>query len=136
MRASVRACVCVSIYSFVRCYSYSISISRSFVFSFVRPYSISSFVPTPSDVSWYEMRKDFNKFVNQLYFKAKNILEPNANKMKDVTINTDINAPKKPESNIAPLHRTRETKCKNLEKFIKNMEKELLTPKNVKLVRM
>ena len=38
-----------------------------------------SFVSTPSDVNWYEMRKDFHKFVNQLCFKARNIFEPNAN---------------------------------------------------------
>lgn len=28
----------------------------------------SSFVPTPSDVNWYEMSKTFDKFVNQLRF--------------------------------------------------------------------
>ena len=43
------------------------------------------------------MRKDFNEFVNQLCFKARNILEPNAYKMNDVTTNKGINAPKKPE---------------------------------------
>ena len=35
-----------------------------------------SFVPILSDVNWYEMGKDFSKFVNQLRFKARNILEP------------------------------------------------------------
>ena len=88
-----------------------------------------SFVPTPSDVNWYEMRKDFDKFVNQLRFKARNIIEPNANTTNDVTTNTGINAPKKSESSIAPLYRTRETKYKYLETFIENMEKELLTLK-------
>ena len=44
-----------------------------------------SFVPTPSDVNWYEMRKDFDKFVNQLHFKARDIIEPNANTTNDVT---------------------------------------------------
>ena len=53
-----------------------------------------SFVPTLSDVNWYEMGKDFSKFVNQLRFKARNILEPNANTTNDATANTDINAPK------------------------------------------
>ena len=28
-----------------------------------------SFVRTPKDISWYELRKDFTKFVNQLCFK-------------------------------------------------------------------
>ena len=44
-----------------------------------------SFVPTPSDVNWYEMRKDFDKFVNQLRLKARDIIEPNANTTNDVT---------------------------------------------------
>ena len=71
-----------------------------------------SFLSTPSDVNWYEMRKDFHKFVNQLCFKARNIFEPNANTTNDVTTNTGINAPKKPELNIAPLYRKRKTKYK------------------------
>ena len=41
------------------------------------------------------MRKDFDKFINQLRFKARNIIEPND------TTNTGINAPRKPELNIA-----------------------------------
>ena len=56
------------------------------------------FVPTPSDVKCYEMWKDFNKFFNQLPFKTRKIIEPNANKTNDVTLNTGISAPKKPES--------------------------------------
>ena len=94
-----------------------------------------SFFPTPSDVNCYEMRKDFDTFVNQLRFKARNILEPNAYTKDDVTTNAGIYAPKKPESNIAPLCHTRETKYKSLETFIKNMEKELFNPENVKIVR-
>ena len=42
-------------------------------------------------------------------FKARNILEPNTNITNDVTTNTGINAPKKPEWNIALLYCTRET---------------------------
>ena len=33
-----------------------------------------SFVPTPKDVNWYELRKNFTKFVNQLRFKLKQYL--------------------------------------------------------------
>ena len=76
-----------------------------------------SFVPTPSDVNWYEMRKDFDKFVNQLRFKAKNILEANSNDTTNKNINIGLNAPKKHESKIAPLYRTKETKYKSLETF-------------------
>ena len=94
-----------------------------------------SFVPTGSDVNWYEMRKKFDKFVNQLCFEARNILESNADTTNDVTMNAGINASKKPESNTAPLYRTRETKYKSLETFIENMEKELFNPKNVIIAR-
>ena len=33
-----------------------------------------SFVPTPKDINWYELHKDFTKFVNQLRFKLKQSL--------------------------------------------------------------
>ena len=85
--------------------------------------------------NWYEMRKNFDTIVNQLRFKARNILEPNVNTRNDVTTNTGINAAKKPEWNIAPLYRTRETNYQSLEIFTKNMEKELFNLKNVTIAR-
>ena len=94
-----------------------------------------SFFPTPSDVNWCKMRKDFHKFDNQLRFTARNILEQNANTTNDVTTNTGINALKKPQSNIAPLYRTRKTKYKSLERFIENEEKEVFNPENAKITR-
>ena len=94
-----------------------------------------SFVPTPSDVNWYEMRKDFDKFANQLRFKAKNTLEANSNNTTNDNINIGLNTPKKPESETAPLYRTKETKYKSLETFIENMEKDLFDPGNVKITR-
>ena len=30
-----------------------------------------SFIPTPTDINWYEFRKDFTTFENQLRYKAK-----------------------------------------------------------------
>ena len=52
-----------------------------------------------------------------------------------IYIYTSINAPKKSESNVVPLYRTKETKYKSLETFTENMEKELFNPKNVKIAR-
>ena len=54
------------------------------------------------------MRKDFDKFVNQLPLKARDIYQPNPNTTNDVTTNTGITGPKKPNSNIAPLYCTRD----------------------------
>ena len=59
-----------------------------------------SFFPTPSDVNWQEMIKGLEKIVNQLRFKARNILQPNANATTDITTNTGLNVPKKSELNI------------------------------------
>ena len=47
-----------------------------------------------------EMIKGWHKFINQLRFNARNILEPNPDTTTEITTNTGINAPKKPESNI------------------------------------
>lgn len=46
----------------------------------------------PSDVNWYQMWKDFDKFVNQLCLKARKILEPNANTGSDISTTDVINA--------------------------------------------
>ena len=94
-----------------------------------------SFGPTPSDVNWYEMRKDFDKFVNQLRFRGKNTLEANSNDTQNENINIGLNVQKKPESKTALLHCTKETKYKRLETFIENMEKDLFNPGNVKIAR-
>ena len=74
------------------------------------------------------MGKDFDKFVNQLPLKARDIHQPNANTTNDVTTNTgSITGPKKPDSNIAPLYCTREKI--SLKTFIEIKEKELFNPK-------
>ena len=46
------------------------------------------------------MIKGLEKIVNQLRFKARNILQPNANATTDITTNTGLNVPKKSELNI------------------------------------
>ena len=93
------------------------------------------FCPTPSDVNWCDMRKDFHIFVNQLCFKARNILEPNANRTNDFTTNTGVNLLKKLQSNIALLYCTKKIKYKSLERFIENKEKEMFNLENAKIAR-
>ena len=34
-----------------------------------------SFVPTPSDINWYEVRRDFDKFVSQLRYRVTHSTE-------------------------------------------------------------
>ena len=46
------------------------------------------------------MIKGLEKIVNQLRFKARNILQPNASATTDITTSTGLNVPKKSELNI------------------------------------
>ena len=46
------------------------------------------------------MIKGLDKIVNQLRFKARNILQPNASATTDITTSTGLNVPKKSELNI------------------------------------
>ena len=34
-----------------------------------------SLAPTPSDINWYEVRRDFDKFVNQLRYRVTHFTE-------------------------------------------------------------
>ena len=39
-----------------------------FIFMYISIRKGPSFVPAPSGINWYEVRRDFDKFVNQLLF--------------------------------------------------------------------
>ena len=67
-----------------------------------------SFVPTPSDVNWYQMRKISINLLINFVLRLKIFL----NQML-IQRMTGINTPKKPELNIVPLYRIKETKYKS-----------------------
>ena len=74
-----------------------------------------SFVPTPSDISWYEVRKDFDKFINQLRYRVTHSLEITSsqdNLSEPPTagnVNVIQNPPRK-KSTTSRLFRLKETK--------------------------
>ena len=108
-----------------------------------------TFVPTPTSVNWLDLRKDFDKFVNQWRYEFKkqrtqhqeqgisgnNELQsaPHQTNNKDEENNFPPQLVK--TNNFAPLYRSNETDNKNLENFIAKIEKDLFNPENVKKVR-
>ena len=95
-----------------------------------------SFVPTPSDINSYEVRRDFDKFVNQLRYRVTHSTEITSNQEilaeppTADNINVIPNPPRK-KSTKSRLHRSKETKCTNLELLIEAMENDLFNPSNI-----
>ena len=104
-----------------------------------------SFLPTPKDVNWFNLRQDFNKFTNQLRTKFNQSIDKSTDKNRNITTNNSSNntrdnsnnneqVPKK-KKKTNNLNRPKETKNKHLETFINTIEKQLFEPKNIKRVR-
>ena len=106
------------------------------------------FVPTPSDINCYEVRKDFTKFINkvrkhaegrqqQQQLQTETATNPQVNS-EDLPID-EINFPlgKSPlKTNLyQQLYRSRPSKHNSLELFIDSIEKELFNPNNIRKTR-
>ena len=95
-----------------------------------------SFVPTPSDINWYEVRRDFDKFINQLRYRVTHSTEITSNQEiltepgTADNINLIPNPPRK-KSTTSKLYRSKQTKCKSLELLIEAMKNDLFNPSNL-----
>ena len=98
-----------------------------------------SFVPTPSDINWYEVWRDFDKFVNQLRYRVTHSTEITSNQgilaepPTADNINVIPNPPRK-KSMTSRLYHSKETKCKSL-KLFEAMENDLFKPSNIRKPR-
>ena len=99
-----------------------------------------SFVPTPSDINWYEVRRDFDKFINQLRYRVTHTTEITSNQeiLTEPGTADNINLipnPRRKKSTTSRLYRSKQTKCTSLELFIEAMENDLFNPSNVRKPR-
>ena len=102
----------------------------------------SSFVPTPTDINWYEVRKCFTKFTNKIRHIAdldqqQEQVHPQVNS-NEPTINANNFPPGKPPPKINPyqqLYRSKPSTNNSVELFIKSIQKELFNPNNIKKTR-
>ena len=98
-----------------------------------------SFVPTPTDINWYEVCQDFTKFTNKIRHIAdldqqQEQVHPQVNS-NEPTINENNFPPGKPPPKINPyqqLYRSKPITNNSVELFIKSIEKELFNPNNIK----
>ena len=105
-----------------------------------------SFVPTPKDVNWYELRKDFTKFANQLRSKLKQsqlsqdhqIQRELSNPIQSQNLSDEALLPLPPPrqgKRYGPLYNSKPTNNRNLELFIDDIEKDLFNPTSLVLTR-
>ena len=104
-----------------------------------------SFIPTPNDVNWLNVRKELDSFINQQRYFANNAFQKGKEvEVAEIAANQEQERanPKKPgdpsktkKSKIGAIYKSKPTSNKNLELFIGNLEKDLINPKNVKKFR-
>ena len=101
-----------------------------------------SFVRTPTDNNWYEVRKDFIKFTNIIrHFpdldQQQEEVHPQVKSNKPTT-NENKFPPGKPPPTANPyqqLYRSKPSTNNSVELFIKSIETELLNPNNISKIR-
>ena len=97
------------------------------------------FVPTAKYVNWYELRKNFTKFVNQLRFKLKQYQlnqdhqnqQELSNLIQSKSLPNEASLPPPPprrDKRYGPLYNSKPTNNRSLELFIDNIEKDLFNP--------
>ena len=101
-----------------------------------------SFVPTPTDINWYEVHKDFTKFTNKIRHIAdldqqQAQVHPKVNS-NEPTVNKNNFPPGKLPPGINPyqqLYRSKPSTDNGVELFMKSTEKELFNSDNIKKTR-
>ena len=105
-----------------------------------------TFVPIPTSVNWFNLRKDFDKYVNKLRYgfkkpctqhqeqgvSANNELQSVRHQVSNKDENNNLPPPSVKTNKFAPLYRLNETDNKSLEMFIEKIEKDLPTLKMLK----
>ena len=104
-----------------------------------------TFVSTPTSVNWLDLRKKFDKFVNQLRYEfkkqrtqhqeqgisANNELQSLWYQISNKEENNNLPPPPVKTNKFPPLYRLNETDNKSLEMFIEKTDKDLFNPENV-----
>ena len=106
-----------------------------------------SFIPTPTDINWYDVRKDFTNFINTIrHFadvsgkpvqqKQQKQLEVNSENIVSTSIN--VFPPGKPprvSNDSKQLYKSKQSNNSSLDLFIVVTEKEIFNPKNIRKTR-
>ena len=101
-----------------------------------------SFVPTPTYINWYGVRKDFankiRQFANVSDQLAREQQQLEVELENIVSTSTNIFPPGKPPpvcSDSKQLYKSKQSNNNSLELFIDIIEKEIFSPKNIRKTR-
>ena len=99
-----------------------------------------SFVPTPKDINWFNLKQDFDSFTNKLRNKVNNYNTTEQSENTDVNTLTPVNEnfigfPPMQKKERLYNYRVKPTSNHNLENFIEKLEKDIFQPSNYKKVR-
>ena len=104
-----------------------------------------SLISTPTDINWYNVRKDSTKFINKIrhfaYVSDQTVQQRKQQQRLEVNpeniVSTSINvfSPGKPppvSSDSKQLYKSKQSNNSSLELFIDTSEKEIFNPKNIR----
>ena len=97
-----------------------------------------SFVPNPTDINWYDLKRDFDKFVNKLRQAATKPNEEhteNENILQNPKMKSSIGNPPQQQRSSYINYRKEKTKMSSLETFIELIEKDIFKPENYRRIR-
>ena len=99
-----------------------------------------SFIPTPTDINWYNLRRDFDNFVNKLRCQVSKPAETSSINVNHTTnISNSLvrqlgNSPIQAKSSNVNF-RKEKTNISSLEAFIELVEKDLFKPSNYNKIK-
>ena len=99
-----------------------------------------SFIPTPTDIKWYNLRRDFDSFVNKLRYRVSKPAETSSINVNHTTNVSNLlvrqlgNSPIEAKSSNVNF-RKEKTNISSLEVFIELVEKDLFKPSNYNKIK-
>ena len=99
-----------------------------------------SFIPTPTDIKWYNLRRDFDSFVNKLRYRVSKPAETssiNVNHTSNISnslVRQLGNPPIEAKSSNVNFNKEK-TNISSLEAFIELLEKDLFKPSNYSKIK-
>lgn len=90
-----------------------------------------SFVPSPTDVDWCSLRKDFDSFVNKLRYQVKNNYDNNNNQIQPTPMDSH---PPITKSQSSANYRCQPSKSNALEAFIDAVESNIFSPNKIRKI--
>ena len=102
-----------------------------------------SFIPTPTDINWYDVRKDFTKLFNKIRHFADVSEKPVQQQQQQLEVNPEnivststnvfsLGKPLPVSSTSKKLYKSKQSNKSSLELFIDTIKNEIFNTKNIR----